>query len=311
MAMGTLDIPLVKPETTIQDALDQMSLVDRCAVVVQRPGASELLYVRQVLEARDEGLAEVGQIQDGVPLLDANSAGVRAAALDLVEPRRTWQAYEDLFHSYTRQHFVREYFVASLRPRTAMVAAAHTAAGRSLGMLAGYIGPAGLDLPLMEPEIEIDDALIRMSSLQRSVVVVEAGNAGLLMPEPMLRQSRGLGVRLLGAASGGLPVPFLSYRETAASGLSLAGPRRLDSFFGSYPQHLVLAARVPRTVTLVTSRESLALTLSGSKYSCNGQTRPYGRPHYFPNPSVNDGDNCPKWPACNVDGTRTIISRII
>lgn len=308
--MGTLDIPLVKPETTIQDALDQMTLVGCCGVVVQRPNASELVYVRQVLEARDEGLTEVGQIPDGVPLLDANSAGVEAAALDLVEPQRTWQAYENFFRSYPRRHFVDEYFLASLRPRTAMVAAPHAAAASSPGILAAGIGRATVDLPLMEPEIEIDDALIRMSSLQRSMVVVEADKDGLLMPEPMLRQSRGRGIRLLGAVSGGLPVHFLSYGETAATGLRLAGPWRLDSLFSRYPQHLVLAAPAPRTATLVTAHEGLASMLSGSKYSCNGR-KPDGRPHYYPNPSVNDGDYCPKWPACNVDGTRTIVSRII
>lgn len=95
--MDTLDIPLVNPETTIQDALDQMQLLGRCGLVVQRPGASELVYVGQVLEARDAGLTAVGQIADGVPILDANSAGVGTAALDLEQPQRTWQAYENLF----------------------------------------------------------------------------------------------------------------------------------------------------------------------------------------------------------------------
>lgn len=177
-------------------------------------------------------------------------------------------------------------------------------------MLAGYIGPTSLDLPLMQTENEIDYALDRLSSLKRSVVVVEAGSAGLLLPEPMLLQSRGRGIRLLGAVSGGFPVHFLSYGEAAASGFSLAGPHRLDSLFGRYPKHLVLAAPTPRTVTLVTARESLAQMLSGSRYRCNGR-KSNGQPHYFPIPSVDDGDKCPKWPACDVDGTRTIVFRII
>jgi len=304
--MDTIDIPLVSPHTTIQDALDQMTLVNRCGVVVQRQGAAELLYVRQVLEARDAGLAEVGQIQDGVPLSDVNTAGVEAATLDLVEPSRTWPAYQNFFRS---RHFTPEYFLAAPRPRTAMVAAAHASAGGSLGIYE-YLGPGTVDLPLMEPEIEIDDALVRMSSLQRSLVLMESGKAGLLMPEPILRRSRQHGVRLLGEVSGGWKVPFLTYGESAASGLNLMGLPRLESLFGRFPMHLVLALPTPKTATLVTARESLASMLSGSKYRCNGQKR-NGQPHYYPNPPVNDGDDCPKWPECDVNGTPTIVSRYI
>ena len=306
--MGTLDIPLVGPGTSIQDALDQMQLLGRSGVVVQRPGDSELLYVGQVLEARDAGLTEVGEIADGVSVLDANSAGVGTAELDLEQPDRTRKAYEKLFR-YQPQPFAAGHFLASRRPRTAMVAAAGAGVGASLGTLAAYIGPTTLDLPLMQPENAIDYALGCLSSSKQSVVVVESGNDGLLLPEPTLRECRVHGIRLLGAVSGGFPVPFLSYGEIMAGGLTVTGPHRLDSLFGRYPTHRILAARMPATVRLVTARESLATMLSGSRYRCTGR-KPDGQPHYFPSPSVNDGDKCPKWPDCNVDGTHTLVYRI-
>jgi len=190
-----------------------------------------------------------------------------------------------------------------------MVAAAGAAAGASLGTLAGYIGPNTLDLPLMQPENAIDYALGCLSSLKQSVVVVESGNDGLLLPEPTLRECRVHGGRVLGAVSGGFPVPFLSYGEIMASGITVAGPHRLDSLFWRYPKHRILAARTPATVRLVTAHESLATMLSGSRYRCTGR-KADGQPHYFPSPSVNDGDDCPKWPACNLDGTRTVVYRI-
>jgi hypothetical protein len=117
--MGTSILPLVKPETTIQDALDQMKMVGCCGLVVQWPDGLLLLYVRALLEARDAGLSAVGQIEGGVPVLDAKSAGSGAAALDLMQPRRTWPAYESLFESFDGQ-----YILTSIRPRTAMVVAA-------------------------------------------------------------------------------------------------------------------------------------------------------------------------------------------
>jgi hypothetical protein len=175
--------------------------------------------------------------------------------------------------------------------------------------MAQYLGADMVELPLMQPEITIDYALDYIPSLQQPVVVVEAGNSGLLMHEPMLRQSRGRGIRLLGKVPGGYPVPFLSYGEAAATRSNLRGPRQLDMLFSRHPSHLVLAVPSPITAMLVTAPGSQAHGFSGFGYQCNGR-KPNGRPHYFPRPFVNDGDCCPAWPECDIDGTRTIVSHI-
>src|SRR5437867_1192305 len=102
--MGTIDLPLVKAATTIPEALQRMILIRRWGVIVENAGVLILLYVRQLLEALHLGVATVGEIRGGTPVLDYDPRHAEYAGLDPIDPLRTWTAYEILLRSSARQY---------------------------------------------------------------------------------------------------------------------------------------------------------------------------------------------------------------
>lgn len=304
--MGTVELPLVGPNTTVEDALDQMKIVDASGVVLRRGNGLALLYARLLLEARDQQLRVVGDIEGGIEVVDPESARSFSDALDFIRPERSWPEYRNLFESRRVQHIM-----APLRPRMAMV----FAAGQSLASMPEWRGAGSIELPLVERHTMIEQALsflrpVELPGVILPGVVVEDEAAGHLLYEPLLRESHQRGVQMIGGITGGWPLRFLPYADVARESLRISQPAAFNIFLSRFPSQQVMALAKPRIATLITAQEGIADSLRGyATFKCNGR-KSDGRPHYFPNPSVREGDFCPKWPDCDVNNARTIVSRI-
>lgn len=300
--MDSLILPLVDPETTIRSAIDQMTAVRKTGVILKRADGWVLLYARQLLEARDRRYRSVGQIEDGVTVLDAEKTAITSGVLDRIHPKGTWKAYEELFNSIPYQHVL-----AAVAPKTATVMADRDI----LAYMPGVTETGSIDLPVVDFETTIENALGQMHSLDRHAVIVENPNASRLLHEPLLRQSSERGMHVVGTVAGGWPVQFVTSAEGRNRGPELMRSERPETLIGRYPSQRIFAALNPKAVRVVTAHEGLAGMLSGQyggPYKCNGKKAEDGRPHYFPDPYVQIGDRCPYWPECNVDGARTIIT---
>lgn len=90
--MGAISLPLFKRDaaTTIEDVLLEMKNSRRAGVVLERNDDKCLvLYARDLLEARRDGVHRLGDIVRGYPCEILDSSAGQKFSLDLVRPLRT------------------------------------------------------------------------------------------------------------------------------------------------------------------------------------------------------------------------------
>ena len=161
-----------------------------------------------------------------------------------------------------------------------------------------------IDVPLCAAGQTIDGALDELRAKNRSGVVVESAGGYRLLHAGNLLHARDRGLGTLGDVDGGQPVILLQAQHVREFRLDTTSPKNTwqeyQTFLRGASHRYTLLSATGSTAMLVTALEKdvLALTLTGG-YQCDGTPT-----HYFPEPRVNDGEDCPKWPECAGPGGR-------
>jgi CBS domain-containing protein len=158
-------------------------------------------------------------------------------------------------------------------------------------------------VPLVSPASTVEQALAAMNGARRAGVVVEEApdRYRLLFAGDLLR-ARASNVPVVGAIGGGEAVVLVDPLLAQSFQIDLVRPSRsplaYEQMLDARGSSFGLVGEGPADVMLVTRHEGLGemLTLTGG-YECTGSPR-----HYFPQPYVTAGQQCPLYPACAVDG---------
>jgi hypothetical protein len=161
-----------------------------------------------------------------------------------------------------------------------------------------------VDIPFFSGGESIATALKQMRAKNRSGVVVEGEGGYQLLHAGDLLYARDKGLAALGEVGGGHPVILLQKEHVKEFELNSVNPKstweEYETLLQNVGHRYTLLSATGNTATLVTASEldALSLTLTGG-YQCDGTPT-----HYFPQPRVSDGEDCPKWPECNCPGGR-------
>jgi hypothetical protein len=132
--MDVTMLPLVWPGTAVQEALDRLNHAGRAGVVVQNFNDSyRLFYTGDLLRAREQMIATVGQVPGGEPVLLLDGGKAQQFGVDLVRPSRSADAYEKLLASQGV-----DYALAGESFDTAMVVTLHEEQTATLNATGGY-----------------------------------------------------------------------------------------------------------------------------------------------------------------------------
>jgi hypothetical protein len=132
--MDVTMLPMVWPGTAVREALDRLDEARRAGVVVQNFDDSYVLfYTGQLLRARDQMVATVGQVPGGHPVLLLDVGKAQQFSIDLVRPNRTADAYEKLLEANGV-----DYALAGESSDMAMVVTKHEGQTLALNSTGGY-----------------------------------------------------------------------------------------------------------------------------------------------------------------------------
>jgi hypothetical protein len=99
--MDVIVLPLVWPNTPVAGALEMLHTYKRAGVVRQGwDDTYRLLYAGDLLRAREDGIAEVGQIDAGESVMIVEMPAVTTFSIDIVRPRRTEPQYEQMLDAH-------------------------------------------------------------------------------------------------------------------------------------------------------------------------------------------------------------------
>jgi hypothetical protein len=165
-------------------------------------------------------------------------------------------------------------------------------------------------LPLVRHDTTVEEALEAMNAWRRSGVVVldQTDDYRLFFAGDLLR-ARANKIQQCGEAEGGKRLVIVDPPLVQQFSLDLVRPRRswaqYEQMLDSQQSSFALVGEGNNEVLLVTRHEELEqmLTLTGG-YECTGAPR-----HYFPEPYVTNGAQCPLYPACAVHGQPPSIIR--
>jgi hypothetical protein len=161
-----------------------------------------------------------------------------------------------------------------------------------------------VDVPLCSAGDAIDGALAVLRAKNRSGVVVQSASGYRLLHVGDILYARDRGLATLGDVDGGQPVIQLEAQHVKEFRLNTTSPKstwqEYETFLRGVAHRYTLLSTTGSTAMLVTASEldTLALTLTGG-YQCDGTPT-----HYFPQPRVSNGEDCPKWPECTGPGGR-------
>ena len=163
-------------------------------------------------------------------------------------------------------------------------------------------------LPKVHRSTSLFAALERMRVAQRSGLLVEIDfeKIRLLYLGQLLKAIEGQ-VETVGEIREAHRVVVLDMGRSQQSGLDLVRPYRTEAAFENFlvgeQADYALAGDSSDMAMVVTKSETqrAALTMTGG-YRCTGKPR-----HYFPEPSVSAGQDCPRYPECSASGTRPTI----
>jgi CBS domain-containing protein len=159
-------------------------------------------------------------------------------------------------------------------------------------------------VPLCPEDESVDDALGELRAKNRSGIVVQSAGGYRLLHVGNLLYARARGLGTLADIDGGQPVILLQAHHIKEFQLDIINPgntwQQYETFLRGVAHRYTLLNTTGNTAMLVTASEkdALTLTLTGG-YQCDGTPT-----HYFPEPRVIDGEDCPKWPECMGPGGR-------
>lgn len=159
-----------------------------------------------------------------------------------------------------------------------------------------------VEIPLCSAGETIDGALGELRAKNRSGVVVQSAGGYRLLHAGDLLYARDKGLATLGDVDDGQPVILLQEEHVKEFRLNTTNPKstwhEYEAFLRDVAHRYTLLSTTGNTAMIVTASEldTLALTLTGG-YQCDGTPT-----HYFPQPRVSDGEDCPKWPECTGPG---------
>lgn len=157
-------------------------------------------------------------------------------------------------------------------------------------------------LPLVSPQTPVPSALDLLRRRERSGLVVESDNEYTLLYAGDLLRARARQIATVGEVPKARPVPLLDADQARKFDLDLVRPRRtwqsyervLDSLGALYG----LVGDSQDMAMIVTRHEGLTYMLKTTGgYECSGKPT-----HYFPEPRVSNGDDCPLYPECSAPG---------
>lgn len=95
--MDVVVLPMVWPDTKVNVALEMLQAHRRAGVVRQDLNDTyRLLFAGDLLRARAAGVSVAGEVEGGRPIFLVDSSTATAFNADLIRPRRTWAAYEQM-----------------------------------------------------------------------------------------------------------------------------------------------------------------------------------------------------------------------
>jgi hypothetical protein len=155
-------------------------------------------------------------------------------------------------------------------------------------------------VPLVWPGTPVGEALELLKRRERSGLVVQNPDESyhLLYAGDLLR-ARAAGVSTVGEVERRHRVLTLNAEWASTYALDLVTPRRTgqnyERFLATEGAEYALAGDSYDTVMIVTHHEGQteALTMTGG-YRCTGTPT-----HYFPEPRVSSGEQCPLYPECS------------
>jgi hypothetical protein len=155
-----------------------------------------------------------------------------------------------------------------------------------------------VELPFLNRETTVEEALERLKAKQRSGVVIEVPHTPVLIHTGDLLYARENHVKTLGNIGVGERIIVLRDPQITHFKLDSAHPertgRRFEAFLKNVGHRYALVGNFGDSVKIVTMSELDALTLMDTGgYQCDGSPT-----HYFPLPRVVAGQDCPMWPAC-------------
>jgi len=119
--MDTLSMPLVDGRFTTPDqALAALRRSGQGALVVKVSDQYSLAWASEIDEARRQGLPNLTTIPNREPAYLARMEDALTRGVDLIQPRRTWMAYESLLDTVGAQ-----YVLIAVADNAAMVVTRH------------------------------------------------------------------------------------------------------------------------------------------------------------------------------------------
>jgi CBS domain-containing protein len=159
-----------------------------------------------------------------------------------------------------------------------------------------------IDLPLIPSSTSVADALDVLEQKKRAGLIVENGNEYTLLYWRHLLQADHDQIRLVSGINDGIPVHLLTHQDAITHSIDLVRPLKSIAQYGGFFSHpsresldFALAGATQDVAIVVTRSEAYKDLLASS----TGGFKCTGRPvHFFPDPTVKNGDRCPKYPPC-------------
>jgi hypothetical protein len=117
--MDSVDIPLCSAAETIDGALGELRTKNRSGVVVESAAGYRLLHAGDLLYARERGLATLGDLDGGQPIVFLSAQHVKDFRLNTTSPKTTSQEYQTFLRSVAHR-----YTLLSAAGNTAMIVTA-------------------------------------------------------------------------------------------------------------------------------------------------------------------------------------------
>jgi hypothetical protein len=156
----------------------------------------------------------------------------------------------------------------------------------------------------------VESAIAELKRRQRVGLIVEKTDDYQLLYIRHLLEAKRDQITLVSEITGGYSVHLLTPGDMQSFGLDLVRPMQTqlqyENFFASpiaLKKDYALVGATPDTAIIVTRHETLKYMLAATTggFQCNGTPKN----HFFPDPDVVDGQDCPKYPECTLPGGGT------